>query len=156
MPWSLADATTKAVILFFFPPSESRLSSTRQAEGLTHCRSSSSRQARPLRPADVGGFQVHQVRPVLSVACSTRGREKMGEGLIYKNLEPQNPFTESILFNLFRRDGPAGFSSVPGRLAFIEQIRIISLVCHFLDCKVEGGILILHLLNSLPTILVLF
>lgn len=45
---------------------------------------------------------------------------------------------------------------VPGRLAFIEQIRIISLVGHFLDCEVEGGTLILYLLNSLPTILVLF
>lgn len=41
----------------------------------------------------------------------------------------------------------------PLRLAFIEQIRIISLVCHLFDHKEEGGTLILHLLNSLPIIL---
>lgn len=34
-----------------------------------------------------------------------------------------------------------------------EQIRIISLTCHLFGCKKEGGILILCLLNSPPTII---
>lgn len=52
------------------------------------------RQGRPSSP----------VGPVPSAACSMQGVGwGGGERLIYKNLEPQNPLTESILFNLFRR-----------------------------------------------------
>lgn len=56
---------------------------------------------------------------------------------------------DCFVFNTLRRVGLTGIHKVLLGQASIEQIRIISLVCHLFGCKEEGGILSSCLLNSL-------
>lgn len=105
----------------------------------------------PLRPSDFSRLPCSEGpgRLILN-RTDYRDRKRGKDDIRIRNL--RTIFAESILFNLFRGVGLTGFSRVPRRLVFTEQIRIISVICHFWNCKGEGGTFILHLLINLPII----